>query len=345
MTRVELRLYKIDVCTCFMFFSPMRMRLGAVRAQSAVTQKDAQSAPSWKPRRMRPTLDRRCFLADVLGSAALVSIGGPTSAAAPPSAERLQRFGSAVRAPATPDIPISSWGESWSATCSWSPKLAPIESQAPLPAWLAGRWRVTSKLDSVDFPIGRKFITESMPGVRMVSILPLPNIGNTPNFELEYASGASGSVVPSRGANVAATLEAFWPDAKVVDIETPSIGRVLLRYESPTRTRGKLAQSVDVRLCSSEGGPLVPAASPADGEWVTSEVWQQDNLEQGTRGEYLVLSSFRREQPAADGDRPTVVRCRQRIAAFLQPTDGAYFEALGKPAALYDYSFVLTRMA
>lgn len=180
----------------------------------------------------------------------------------------------------------------------------------------------------------------------MVSVLPLPNIGSTPKFELEYTTAADGAIVPARGANVAATLEAFWPEAKVLDIETPSIGRVLLRYESPTRSRGRVAQSVDVRLCSSEGGPLVPAA-PVDGEWVTSEVWQQDNLEQGTRGEYLVLSSFRREQRAAgseEAERPAVVRCRQRVAAFLQPTDGAYFEAMGKPAALYDYSYVLTRV-
>lgn len=291
-------------------------------------------------------LDRRKLLADVLGSAALVSVGRPCIAATPPS-ERLQRFGAAVRAPANPNIGISSWGEAWSATCSWSPKLAPIESQAPLPSWLEGRWRVTSKLDGVDFPIGRKFITETMPGVRMASILPLPNVGNTPTFELEFGTvgGGSTSVVPARGANTAATLEAFWPAAKVVDVQTPSIGRVLLRYEGPTRSRGKVAQSVDIRLCSSEGGPLTPGAATSDGEWVTSEVWQQDNIEQGTRGEYLILSSFSRGAGGASAadERPAVVRCRQRIAAFLQPTDGAYFDALGKPAALYDYSFVLTR--
>ena len=56
------------------------------------------------------------------------------------------------------------------------------------------------------------------------------------------------------------------------------------------------------------------------------------------RTHYLVIQSYRRD-PAAEG----VVRSTQRVAAFLQPTDGRYFDAAGKPVALYDYSFTLRK--
>ena len=64
---------------------------------------------------------------------------------------------------------------------------------------------------------------------------------------------------------------------------------------------------------------------------MSAEVVQQTNLEQGFRTQYLILQSYRRD-PAAAG----VVRSKQRVAAFLQPTDGPrYFDAAGKPVAFY----------
>jgi hypothetical protein len=94
--------------------------------------------------------------------------------------------------------------------------------------------------------------------------------------------------------------------------------------------KARVAQSVELQTCASEGGPL------GDDGWLVAEVFQQDNVEQGTRGEYLVLTAYSRDGAAA-------VRARQRVAAFLQPTDGQYFDALGKPVALYDYSYRYTR--
>mgnify|MGYP004353523225 CR=1 FL=1 len=73
---------------------------------------------------------------------------------------------------------------------------------------------------------------------------------------------------------------------------------------------------------------------------MSAEMVQQTNVEQGFRTQYLILQSFRRD-PAAAG---VVVRSKQRVAAFLQPTDGPpYFDAAGKPVALFDYSYTLTR--
>ena len=165
----------------------------------------------------------------------------------------------------------------------------------------------------------------------MVSILPLPNIGAAPIFEVEYGATTGAT----RAANTAATLEAFWPSAKVVEVSTPRLGQTLLRYKSPTKTRDVVQQSVNLQLCSSQGG----ATSGVEDEWTVAEVFQQDNVEQGTRGEYLSILVFKK----LDGDS-SKVRARQRIAAFLQPTDGAFFDAVGRPVALYDYTFDYTRL-
>ena len=208
----------------------------------------------------------------------------------------------------------------------------------------------------------------------MASILPLPNIGNQPAFELVFRREATGAVRAERASNARTTFEAFWPDARVLDA-TAATGQLSLRYEGPTRSSGRVAQSVDVRLCSSEGGPVPPppAADPPEtragvrlradltvgdvlslmqggggvkpmvSEWLVSEVFQQENVEQGKRGEYLVLTSYRRAAPDVAGRVQTVLS-QQRIAAFLLPTDGDYLEAQGNPVALYDYSYTLTRL-
>jgi hypothetical protein len=235
---------------------------------------------------------------------------------------------------------------------SWSANPAVVQSEAALPPWLEGRWRVSSSLDGVDFPLGRKFISDSLPGVRMVSVLALPNIGSTPTYEVTLA----GDVGAQRGANAQATLEAFWPSATVLDVSAPRTGQLRLTYESPTRSKARVKQSVELQTCASEGGPL------DDDGWLVSEVFQQDNVEQGTRGEYLRFTQCPHSPPyftvlvhsshcgvctacgageylvltayARDG---AGVRARQRVAAFLQPTDGQYLDALGKPVALYDY--------
>lgn len=285
------------------------------------------------------SVSRRLALRDGLLSAAMFSaVSRPLPSFATEPSDRVFQLGASVRGKG--DAGLSSWNQQWSSSCSWSAKAPPpLEQQASLPDWLAGRWKIQSSIDGVQFPLGRSYVGEKMPGVRMASVLPLPNIGSTPTFEVEFvASTASGAVVPARGANAAATLQAFWKEARVVDIETPSVGRLLLRYESPTRSMGRVNQSVDLSVCASEGGPLDPSSGQGGDEWVTSEIFKQDNIEQGIRGEYQVLSGFSRVGTQG------AVRCRQRVAAFLQPTDGAYFDALGKPVALYDYTFMLTRL-
>ena len=222
-----------------------------------------------------------------------------------------------------------------------------------------------SALDSVSFPLGRRMVSEKVPGVRMASILTLPNVGNAPTFELSFVTSGDGIVRSDRGANAISTLEAFWPSASVLDSSATG-GQFALRYESPTRSSGRVAQSVDVRLCGSEGG----AASGDDDSWLVSEVFQQDNIEQvwnhrmptrrahpdmatatlmrvprawfaeqGIRGQYQVLSVYRRLP-----SQPGLVRCRQRVAAYLQPADSAFFDAQGKPVVLYDYSYTMKRL-
>ena len=117
---------------------------------------------------------------------------------------------------------ISSFGQASSTDCAWAVQPPPLSSELLLPDWLVGRWRVKSKLDGVSFPLGRKYITELMPGARMASILSLPNVGNAPKFELTFvaAEGAGGGAArPLRGANTRRLFEAFWPDAEVLSAD------------------------------------------------------------------------------------------------------------------------------
>lgn len=231
---------------------------------------------------------------------------------------------------------INAWGQPWSASCAWSSKPPSLDAEPRLPPWLEGQWRVTSRLEGVSFPLGRSFLTDLTPGARMASILSLPNVGNAPAFELSF-----GADRPRRADNARSVLEAFWPDATVVSsVEATAdaeLGRLQLTYEAPTRSRARVSQSIDARACSAEGGLL------SDDEWVGAEVWLQSNVDQGVVTNYLLLTSYRREPSAAAAAGPDVVKSKQRVAAFLQPTDGRYMDASGRPVALYDYTYTLTR--
>ena len=74
---------------------------------------------------------------------------------------------------------------------------------------------------------------------------------------------AKGGALPSREANAVSVLESFWPQAKATDVQSERPGQLLLRYESPTKSRTKLAQSVLTQLCSSEGGAVGAPISDA----------------------------------------------------------------------------------
>ena len=89
----------------------------------------------------------------------------------------------------------------------------------------------------------------------MASILALPNVGNAPSFELAFDADGEGAR-PQRADNARRTLEAFWPDASVVEAGVEAGGRLRLTYEAPTRTRRNVRQSVDARLCAADGGSL-----------------------------------------------------------------------------------------
>lgn len=273
---------------------------------------------------MRADPSRRIVVLRALSCATLPFLPPPSTASTSTSAKSIAPLLRSSKGDG-----ISAWGQPWSRSCEWDAEPPALESEASLPAWLAGRWRVTSKLERVDFPLGRGYLTELTPGARMASILALPNVGNAPDFELVFDADGDGAR-PLRADNARRTLEAFWPDASVVEAGAEAGGRLRLTYEAPTRTRRNVRQSIDARLCSTDGGLL-----SAD-EWVGAEVVQQSNLEQGVRAQYLLLQSYRRMGP-------TLVKSRQRVAAFLQPTDPKYFDAGGRPVALYDYAYELRR--
>lgn len=58
---------------------------------------------------------------------------------------------------------------------------------------------------------------------------------------------------------------------------------------------------------------------------------------QGSVGDYEVFWEFTRQE---DG---TVVG-RQRVAAYLQPQDAAYFDSASRAVATYDYRYMLSKV-
>ena len=151
-------------------------------------------------------------------------------------------------------LAASSWGQPWS---PHAPGLRHRSASLPRRSWsfqvgCKGDGALSStSLDKVSFPIGRKFISERMPGkVRMASILPLPNIGNVPTDF--YAAAPPQMWTP--GANSKAVLEAFWPQSRVLSSASPRDGVTRIRYSSPTKSMPSVNQTVLVQLCSSEGG-------------------------------------------------------------------------------------------
>lgn len=205
------------------------------------------------------------------------------------------------------------------------------------PEWLAGSWKVRYTKKDIRFPQGWGVISSEMPGVRMGSILRLPNVGNNPTV-LQRFTPCPGGAKQDWANNLPAVLEAFWPKAQV---QKPAERRPegwSVTYASPlSGSQGSLTtRTVSLQELGSDAWK-----DPEDGSFLSVEWVRQKDDVQGPDAisDYKVLTVLRR---GADDvkDGPYAIGLF-RVAVFLRPLDGAYIEANGSAVAVYDYELAI----
>ncbi|KAJ1459710.1 hypothetical protein M885DRAFT_613312 [Pelagophyceae sp. CCMP2097] len=264
------------------------------------------------PETRRTTLARRATLARGLGAGGL-AVGAWTQRASPARASA----GGPIRLPFA--VLPESVREPVFAACSSSP------------AWLEGEWTVDqSVLVGVVFP---KFGWRGPPaktiGARVGSCLALPNIGATPKgYAQRFSSDRDADAV----YNAAQALEAFFPEANVVEARVVSPGRHVVKFEAPTVSKGRQRQRADAERLSCSWALEAEAALLVETFVQSTVLDTQDDVYSGLFGRYTTWRLFERTGP-------DTLRIRLRIAAF----DAGAPPGSCQPDAVYDYTFALRR--
>lgn len=188
----------------------------------------------------------------------------------------------------------------------------------------------------VRFPQGWGMMSTELPGVRMASVLRLPNVGAEPTTEWRFSSGSSGAS-PDWSFMLPTVLKAFWSEANVTEpaYRQPDVGW-MLRYSSPVVSK---KVNTTERLISLTWLGGATWQDEADGSCLSIEwIRQRDSLGlPDATHDYKVLMALRRNSNGEPG-----ITGLMRVAGFLQPLDGLFIEANGEAAVVYDYEIRLT---
>eukprot|EP00873_Tetraselmis_striata_P001800 jgi/Tetstr1/422064/TSEL_001249.t1 len=291
---------------------------------------------------MRPALSWAS--AWLLGSASAGMVAAGKAAAAPSFLESAAGgvFGAgfdleaALEPGAQPKI--KSPGLSWSTSRK--------DKQLFYPPWMEGTWAVTADFIGAYTPLGRRFTSTTTPGFTKASIIAVADVGATPvNFRERYTlSPNEGGVVADRQFNITSSMDAFLNrvgSVKRVEyspLENPT--RYGVTYTTPRRDGDEDMRKAECFI-NNRLSMLKPAASSDGLETFLCAEFQRQVVQaarQGYVNDYMV--ALRLEQTAD----PTVVRGFQRVAAFLQPQDPAYFDVGGQAVAVYDHTLLYSRV-
>ncbi|HLO86215.1 MAG TPA: hypothetical protein VK203_14575 [Nostocaceae cyanobacterium] len=205
----------------------------------------------------------------------------------------------------------------------------PAEGDLIYPDWMAGNWKVTSTLVDLAAPLAPDIITPGFESNRRqlnqpVSFLvrfvktkqPISGLKIIPRIDNQ-----SQIVVADRAFNSLNLLKASLGDQTGLSVKVDP--------QSPNRQITILGNRQLVTLITARA-----TENPADGRFITTEVFQQlfkgaarpyfNSVESTTA--YSLLSS---SHPAITADQVTAV--------YLSPQDPAYFQAGSRPVALYRY--------
>ena len=217
-----------------------------------------------------------------------------------------------------------------------SSNYSPPESNTPpiLPTWMEGYHEISYKFKRASFPQGRKILTLRTAGAGLGSCLLLPNIGYNPvRFPIHFIRDSNAQVCEDLAYNVPRIFEAFWPEAKVLGVQTNYITndnvpneltskclvtgegciapekrqpstRVTIEFNGPRRGGGRVTQSADATILNTSY-----QSNGAD-TYYTSKSFSQYNVNQDLQLFYREFTSFQRKgNDTVDG--------KIRVAAFL----------------------------
>lgn len=226
------------------------------------------------------------------------------------------------------EIELRSVGQPWTRRLLRDEALdssVPVEPE--LPAWLAGTWNVSAKYLTIALPIGRKGLGINIPGVRMASIIALPNVGAEPKGYLQrYARTAD------EAFNAKSSVEAYWIGSNVT-VSAAKRGQLSLSIVPPVGGEIKQAQRVELMPVHAAWG----YPNGATDDFVFEQVWKQKNVDAAFVTNYKILQRFTK---LPDGN----VLSRQKVVSFANPTDEQYMESEGKAVLTIFMEYFLERL-
>lgn len=216
------------------------------------------------------------------------------------------------------------------------------------PDWMAGEWRVTTRLVDLVAPLAPEVTTPGFEGNRqylnqpvpfrvrfrpdetpqaMPRLLPLPQLA-PPALPIE--SETERGIVADRAFNGRNLAEAYLGKDAVIDVKVDP--------QSPNRQitllRGNRQLTSTVTGRASE--------SPDNQQFLTTEVFQQvfRGAPQLYFNEVETTTAYTRHPEAA-----IPITADQLTAIYLSPQDADYFKARNRPVALYRYQMEFTPIA
>lgn len=200
------------------------------------------------------------------------------------------------------------------------------------PIWLDGYHAIKYKFDNASFPQGRKILSIRTAGAGLGSCLSLPNVGYNPSvYAIHFTrDDKQDAVYEDLAYNIPRRFEAFWPEAKVLAVQTngnqsgnlgmkclvtgegcsldvnPNLhlpsSRVAIDFDAPTRRSGRMTQSTDVTMlnCSTQS---------SSNTFIVSRSYSQYNINQDLQTFYKEIISLERLEDSIVG--------KIHVAAFL----------------------------
>ena len=220
---------------------------------------------------------------------------------------------------------------------NWSGKPAALESAVGrdliYPDWMAGTWQVTSTLVELEAPLAPEIVTPGFEQNRSSLEQPV-------NFQVRFG----GQQPPARFG-----LPRFWPTQKALPVVADRafngdrIARAYLGNDAvravnveptdPNRQLATLAGDRQLISTVTARASETPSTETFIGCEVTQQVYQSPG--QIYLNEVEVTAAYRYHPD--DG----TIEADQLSAIYLSPQDPQYFQAAGRPVALYRYALQL----